>query len=284
MILMSNNQWKCDINHDAWRAIGEDCSSEGRVDGLVRAYTEILPDVIGLQEVSLRMADLMMEKMRTVELPDGSRARYEYISGGDTPIVYRRDKLVLIESGFFRYSEDVPGYEGSFNNQETKSYAYGVFKDRKYGKVFALMTTHLWWKSSDPSSSYYQPWSDEARAYQIMQASAKMDEVMAKYSCPGFLMGDFNAVMSSYALKAAEWAGWKEVHYLALGDSDSTRGHHPCGGDGYKRVDMGTFDQAIDHIMLKNGDGVKVNYFRRLTDEYFDKISDHYPLYVDVTL
>ena len=96
MLLMSNNQWKCDRNHDAWIAIGEDCSAEARVGGLVRSYLQVMPDVIGLQEVSIRMADLMMDKMDTVTLPDGTVARYEYISGGDTPIVYRRDKLLLI--------------------------------------------------------------------------------------------------------------------------------------------------------------------------------------------
>lgn len=284
MILMSNNQWKCDKNNDTWKAMGEDCSAEGRVDGLVRSYLDVMPDVIGLQEVSLHMADLMMEKMRLVELPDGTVAKYEYISGGDTPIVYRRDKLMLVESGFFRYSERVPGYEGSFNNGETKSYAYGVFKDRKDGKMFVLMSTHLWWKSSNPASTNYLEGSDEARAYQIMLASAKMDEMMDKYHCPGILMGDFNANMASPTLKAAQWAGWREVHDLAVGDCDHTRGHHPCGPGGYKRVDMGTFEQAIDHIMIKNGEGVTVNHFRRLTDEYFDKVSDHYPLYIDVTL
>ena len=60
MILMSNNQWKCDENNDIWRAMGEDCSAEARVKGLVRAYRRILPEVMGLQEVSGRMAALMM--------------------------------------------------------------------------------------------------------------------------------------------------------------------------------------------------------------------------------
>jgi endonuclease/exonuclease/phosphatase family metal-dependent hydrolase len=286
MILMSNNQWKCDKNHEAWIAIGDDCSSEGRVDGLVRSYLEVMPDVLGLQEVSLHMADLMMEKMRKVELPDGTVAKYEYVSGGDTPIVYRRDKLKLLESGFFRYTEAIPGYEGSFNNSETKSYAYGVFEDRVSGKRFALMSTHLWWKSSNPNSDpkYYLHGSDEARAYQIMQAASKMDEMMDKYHCPGIIMGDFNAKMDSPCLKAVQWAGWREVHDLAVGDCDQTRGHHPCGPGGYKRVEMGTFDQAIDHIVVKNPGELVVNHFRRITDEYFDRVSDHYPLYIDVTL
>lgn len=283
MILMSNNQWKCDYNNDTWRAMREDCSAEARVKGLVRAYKAVMPDVLGLQEVSLRMAALMMEAMDTITLPDGSAARYEYISGGDTPIVYRRDKLKLLESGFFRYDEAVPGLEGSFNNGETKSYCFGVFEDRTSGGRFALMSTHLWWKSSHPESPHYQAGSNEARAYQIRLACARMDEAMAKYACPGVLMGDFNASVNSLCLDAAREAGWLEVHDLApAGDRDETRGHHPCGPKGFERNDPGAFEQAIDHIMIKNAPRAKVKYFRRLTDEWFDRISDHYPLYIDV--
>ena len=184
MILMSNNQWYCENNTEAWIAMNDDCSPAGRVDGLVRSYLEEMPDVLGLQEVSPTMAVLMMDRMRKVELPDGTVATYEYISAGDTPIVYRRDKLKLLESGFFRYTEEVPGYEGSFNNSETKSYGYGVFEDRESKKRFALMSTHLWWKNSNPNCAvprHYQYGSDEARAYQIMQAASKMDEMMDKY-------------------------------------------------------------------------------------------------------
>jgi len=35
---------------------------------------------------------------------------------------------------------------------------------------------------------------------------------------------------------------------------------------------------------IKNGEGTTVNYFRRLTPEWFDKISDHYPLYIDFSI
>ena len=282
MLLLSNNQWKCDRNNDAWRSRGEDCSAEGRVGGLVRAYLEILPDVMGLQEVSVHMAELMMRSLDKVTLPDGTNAHYEYVSGGDTPIVYRQDKLKLLESGFFRYAEEIPGLVGSFNNGETKSYCFGVFEDRKDGKRFALMSTHLWWKSSHPESSAYQAGSDEARAYQIRQASAKMDEIMKKYNCPGILMGDLNASVDSLCLEAARADGWTEVHDLAVGACDETRGHHHCGGDGWSRGDAGTFSQAIDHILLKNGGNAVVSSFRRLTHEWFDPISDHYPLYIDI--
>lgn len=284
MILMSNNQWKCDSNKEAWIKMGEDCSAEGRVGGLVRAYTEIMPDVLGLQEVSEHMAGLMMQKLAHIDLGDGQVARYSYISGADTPIVYRSDKLKLLESGFFLYSEHIDGFEGSFNNHESKSYCFGVFEDRTTAKRFALLTTHLWWKSSRPGAKNYQANSNEARAFQIGLASARMDEIIAKYNCPCIMMGDFNASIDSLCLDRARAEGWTEVYDLCVGDRDETRGHHPCGSDGYARGDAGLFRQAIDHIMVKNGEGTTVNYFRRLTPEWFDKISDHYPLYIDLSL
>ena len=284
MILMSNNQWKCDDNAPAWAAIGEDCSAEARVPLLVRAYLEAAPDILGLQEVSVRQAEIMMEQMRRAALPDGTEAVYEYVSGGDTPIVYRSDRLTLLESAFFRYREAVPGYEGSFNNAGTKSCCWGVFEEKASGKRIALMTTHLWWKSGDPASSFYQPHSDEARRYQLMLAASKMDEVLAAYGCPGILLGDLNARIDSPCLKAAEEDGWIDVHGLSRGFTDETRGHHPCSPAGFRRDAGGTFAQAIDHILAKNLGTAAVESFHRLTPEYFDCASDHYPLYIKLSL
>lgn len=281
---MSNNQWKCDQNRPAWIAMGEDCSAEGRVGGLVRAYKEVLPDVIGLQEVSMHMEDLMMAQLRSFKLEDGSDVHYDLVTGGDTPILYRDDRLLLIASGFFRYNEHIPGYEGCFNNSGTKSYTYGVFQEIATGKRFALMTTHLWWKSSNPESSHYQAHSDVARAYQIKLAIDRMNGILEEYSCPGVIMGDFNAAMGSLCMDAVDEKGWVEAHCVTRGERDETRGHHPCGDSGYSRSEPGTFEQAIDHIIIQKGSPFLVHSYKRLTDEWFDKVSDHYPLYIDVTL
>ena len=283
MRLMSNNQWKCDGNCDAWRADGLDCSAPARVKGLLRAYEAILPDAMGLQEVSQLMAHLMMDRLGSLTLSDGTPVRYEYISGGDTPIVYRRDRLKLLESGFFLYDEAVPGLEGAFNNNESKSYAWAAFEDRRDGQRFAMMSTHLWWKSGRPESATFQAGSNVARAYQIRLASARMDDIMARYDCPGVLMGDLNASVHSLCLEAAFEEGWRDVHDLAVGERDETKGHHPCGPAGFSRGEPGTFDQAIDHILLKAPRGARVERFGRLSETWFDAISDHYPLYADIT-
>ena len=57
-----------------------------------------------------------------------------------------------------------------------------------------------------------------------------------------------------------------------------------CDAHGYSRGESGPFCRAIDHILIKNGEGTTVNFFRRLTHEWFDSFSDHYPLYIDLSL
>lgn len=277
---MSNNAWRMDENLPAWIEKGEDCSAEVRCIGLAQAYRQIDAWVMGLQEYSQKMIHLLIGHLNELAAPG---AEYELVSGSDTPIIFRHDKLKLLESGFFRYDEAVPGLEGSFNNSETKSYAFGVFEIRESGKRFAAMSTHLWWKSSHPESGFYQAHSNEARAYQISLAMTRMDEIMAKYGCPGFLMGDFNASVHSLCLETAFAGGWLETHDLTE-DRDETRGYHSCGPNGWARDDIWPYDQAIDHILMKNGDGIKILYFRRLTDPWFDRISDHYPLYIDAEM
>ena len=282
--LMSNNQWKCDANRPVWIANGEDCSAEARVDGLVRAYKQALPDVIGLQEVSMHMEDLMMARLRSFTTDGGEGVRYDLITGGDTPILYRCDRLLLIASGFFRYDESIPGYEGCFNNSGTKSYTYGVFQRLEDGKRFALMSTHLWWKSANPERPNYQPHSNIARACQINLAIRKMNEVLREFDCPGVIMGDFNAAMGSLCMNAVDEAGWTEAYYVTLGEREDSKGHHPCGDNGYSRTEPGRFEEAIDHIIVEKNSPIRVNAYKRITDAWFDPVSDHYPLYIDVEL
>ena len=61
--LMSNNIWNCDANKPAWEAMGEDCSAKARMPGIARVYAETKPDVIGLQEASHTMVDLLVHEL-----------------------------------------------------------------------------------------------------------------------------------------------------------------------------------------------------------------------------
>ena len=279
MILMSNNQWKCDTNK--WRDIGDDCSAEARVGGLVRAYKEVMPDVLGLQEVSEHMADLMMAELQCIDLGDGKTARYSHISGGDTPIVYRSDKLKLLESGFFLYSEQIDGFEGSFNNHESKSYCFGVFEDRETGKRFALMTTHLWWKSETAQAG-----SDEMRERQAAEIVAEADSLIAKYGVPVWVMGDFNTRTTSAAFRVFTSGGFKDAFDIATAYADDNSGYHTCTRQTFAReTQLRPYkSNAIDHILFKNPGATEGLTFNHIRPYFYIKLSDHYPLYADAKL
>ena len=178
--LMSHNQWKCDSNLPAWEEQGLDCSAEVRERGFVRVFRDTMPDVIGCQEVSAHMADLMIRYLREEGM------RYALLWGRDTPIVYRQDKFELIDSDFALYPKEFPGYEGEFNNGNTKSWCLAVFRVKENGKLFLFVSTHLWWKWKKPEDS-------EMRVRNARELLAKMDELQAKHNCPVVGGGDLNS-------------------------------------------------------------------------------------------
>ena len=237
-----------------------------------------------MQESSHLMARLIMQSLFEYATPQGERVHYKLITGGDTPIYYRDDKFFPIETGYFLYPEAVPGYEGSFNNKRTKSYAFGVFEELAAGKRLIVMSTHLWWKSGNPERFNYQPHSDLARVYQISLAIQKAEELISKYACPAFIMGDFNAGIDSACMNEVVRLGWAEAHDLYTGERDETKGHHFCNPDGFDRGEPGLYHDALDHIIVKNAPGAAIRCYKRLNDAWFDCISDHYPLYADVEI
>ncbi len=275
--IMSNNLWKHDKNSPAWEELGLSCSARTRAPGFVRVYSEIQPDIIGMQESSDVMLDYIMGGL----LEKG--IRYGVLWGKDTPILYRQDKFEVIDQDYFLYPEEFPGHEGVFNNGRTKSWCVGVFRNKQTGKVFAFMSTHIWWMSNNPESKSYHPFSDEAREYQISLALAKLKEISAKYSCPYILVGDFNAAWNSYALNHLINNGMFHTHEIATGYVDETRGTHRCGPSGYgDTYSEGGFKAAIDHILVS--EGIEVLNFVRHSPEYYLPISDHSPVYSDMII
>jgi hypothetical protein len=133
--IMTHNVWNRDENAPAWETRGEDCSAAARVGGLLRVYRELCPDVIGGQEVSPLMADLLKEGFQSEPV------NYTLIWGRFTPILYRADRLELIDSEFGTYPERLQGYDGSFNDVRSKSWNIGVFRVKDNGKCFIFATT-----------------------------------------------------------------------------------------------------------------------------------------------
>ena len=282
--LMTHNVWNCDVNFPNWEAKGEDCSAAARVGGLLRVYRDTLPDVIGGQEVSALMADLLKEGMQKEAVP------YTMIWGRYTPILFRADKLELIDSEFGTYPERLQGFEGSFNDSRSKAWNLAVFRVKASGSVFLFATTHLWWKASpvegEPfDKSKHQIGSDEAREAQIAILLDKILQYRTRYGCPAVLVGDMNTDYFSRAMCLVRERGFRHAHDIATEYAEEAVGYHFCFPKGYETVYYDKpFETAIDHIyVIGEREGV-VKRFERYSPAYYFPISDHSPAYIDVEM
>lgn len=276
--LMSHNQWKCDENLPAWRAAGLDCSPRTRVRGFVRVFRDTQPDVIGCQEVSADMADRLVRYSREEGL------RYALLWGRDTPILYRQDKLELVDSDFDLYPDSVPGLEGEFNNGKTKSWCLAVFRVKENGRLFIFVSTHLWWKSDDETSPNYQLGSGQARAYQLGLVIDRIDEFQRLYNCPAVIVGDFNTAYETPVIRHATERGFVHAHDVAVEFADETKGYHRCDANGYGDYQSGGFRSAIDHILVRDAEEGFVRRFERFSPDYYLPLSDHSPVYIDIVV
>jgi endonuclease/exonuclease/phosphatase family metal-dependent hydrolase len=276
---MSNNIWNCGSNKPWWEERGLDCSAENRIPGFIRVYNETAPDVIGLQECGPKMSEPLMLALQEHDVP------YAMLFGRYTSMLYRADKLELIDSEYRVFPETIDGFEGKFNDAKSKSYCLGVFRTKDEGKLFIFITTHLWWKSSDPQSAKYQPFSDEARLWQLQLLCGRLDALRQQYGCAALLAGDLNAVLCSPALQSALSQGWQHARFLASACDGESSGLHRCGADGYDAVlPQSSFSQSIDHILCKGmGEDSMLRYFRHMPQSALS-LSDHAAVCTDVLL
>lgn len=281
--LMTQNQWNYTKNAPAWEEKGLDCSAETRMRGHVRVLRELLPDVVGGQEVNKDMQWLLKLYAMEEGLP-----QYAQIFGNYTPILFRPDKLELLDTDYLLYPVTVEGYEGKFNDALSKSLNLGVFRNKESGRVFLFATTHLWWmQEKDPARAVsYRVGSDHVRTLQLKMAVKRIEEYRRKYGdCPAILVGDLN---TGYASEAVQYAvtegGYRHAHDVAVDYRDEGRGYHWCSPTGYGPWLEGRFEDAIDHILVKGLDGDAVRRFDRYTPEYYLTLSDHAPVYIDVEM
>lgn len=277
--LMTHNVWNRDENLPDWEAKGDNCSAAARIGGLVQVYLDTMPDIIGGQEVSCLMADLLKENCKAAGMD------YTLIWGRFTPILYKADKLELLDSAFGTYPETIEGYEGSFNDVKSKAWNLGVFREKATGKVFIFTTTHLWWKKEGACElgRYYQPHSDEARERQVAWMLENIQKYQEKYNCPVVLVGDLNTGYHSRAVEKILSAGYRHAKHIATDYAEESVGYHACTKWGYDPFySTEPFENAIDHIYLLNEPEGAVKRFDRYSPEYYLPISDHSPAYIDI--
>ena len=279
--LMTHNIWNNTENSPAWAAKGFDCSAEARTPSLLRVYRELCPDVIGGQEFSTRLAELLSQALAK---------NYAYIPCGYTPILYHKERLRLLEMDSYTYPEKIEGYAGIFNDASSKSYCIAVLESTEDQKRFIFASTHLWWMKSPtedmkpPYPGNYQIGSDEARVLQLQTLIKRLESYREKYGCPIFLVGDLNASYNSPAVQSAFTSGYRHAHDIATEHADHTVGYHYCFFDGFETEYYDKpFEWALDHILTLDAED-SVRRFERYNPDYYFPISDHSPAFVDIEL
>lgn len=275
--LMSQNQWNMWKNLPPWEEKGLDCSPEVRMKGHVQVFKELQPDIVGGQEVNDQMQLYLKLYCMEAGLP------YAQIWGNYTPLIYRSDKLELLDTEYLLYPRYVEGYEGHFNDVRSKSCSLGVFRVKEDGKIFIFATTHLW-----PATEEERPGSDAVRKIQIGMAIDLICKYQEKYgNCPVIFGGDMNTAYHTQAVQyALNERGFAHAHDVATEYAHPGQGYNSCGpaegpGDGWWD---GPFEASIDHILVKDLPKGSVKRFDRYTPDYYLLLSDHAPVFVDVEL
>ena len=274
--IMSTNVWRCAENKPWWIERGLDCSSASRAPGIVKAYSETLPDIIGTQECDVIFREHLPKEIAKAGL------NYTFVEAGFTSFIYNNDKLELVENEYVIYPESHPEHEGVFNNDNSKSFCLAVFRVKEDGKYIVFAGTHLWWMSGDEGHPSYRPHSHEAREYQMNMMIDHLEKFRQKYNCPAVAVGDINAKYDSLAIKAALTRGYRHAHDIAVEYADERNGWHYCFPDGYVEYEPTPFKEGIDHILVGGEPEGFVKRFERYTPDYYVSLSDHYPVFADV--
>lgn len=268
--LMSQNMWNNTPNIPFWEEKGLDCSSATRMKGHIKVLSELMPDVLGGQEVNMDMQLDFKINCISENLP------YTIIWGSMTPIIYRADKLELLDTEFFMYPKFVDGFEGEFNDFYSKNCNLAVFRCKEGGEVFIYVTTHLCYRKGAVN--------DVMRKMQIGMAIDLIEKYQNKYGkCPVFLMGDMN---TGYHTDAIQYAlndrGFSHAHDIATEFAYEGVGYNGCTWTKIGEWLDEPFPEAIDHILVRNYENVNVKRFDRYTPDYYIYLSDHAPLFADI--
>ncbi|MCR5693913.1 MAG: endonuclease/exonuclease/phosphatase family protein [Clostridia bacterium] len=225
------------------------------------------PDVLFLQEMhpNWHKSDLkpcLSALGYTESIPDlhGNDLNY-------TPVFYRKDRFLEIESEFVIY--------GGPNDYSSKSVSFSLLKDKASETVFGVSSTHMYFSQDEKG--------DSARISNTLELSA----LFAKYRNAKaiFCGGDFNCDVHSEPFRILNSSG---IRCCSLENCDKKhfiRTHHEnpvYDSQSYTYVPADPSiegnDFSIDHIVFKGN--AKILSYDVICNEKACMISDHCPVVV----
>ena len=260
---------------------------------LTEMYLEYLPDVIGLQECTSHSYNAGIIDMLSSE----------YAMTGDktdTPIFYRRSTVELLANGDCRFMASDSGIDyGNVRPNDSgrsKGVTWAIFKVKATGEIFAVGSTHLWWKHDSAAD-------ETARSLQMKRIVEVMTTAVNDFvqgtqlsaeSIPILVGGDYNTryVGDKHGptmLKSDAIGPFKNANDLAQSKNTKSTIHgyalynQETGIYDTPQKAGGTYDNALDHIMIANSSAVTVNRVCVIDELYSSLSTDHHPIFADIT-
>ena len=223
-----------------------------RYPSVVMMLQETSPDLVCIQEATeLQLkyfADFMSKyKWIGVGRDDGKKA------GEYTAFLYNSKELSAGKNGTFWLSETPDKASSGWGADHPCSAAWAIFKEKKSGKSFLAVNTHI-----DVEDSDYRKQALDL----IMQKIASLNTG----NLPVVLTGGFNMEDNDPNMEAVK-AGMQNAREVAF-NSDDVRTYH-----NYGKVSM-----KIDHIYFSGFSSCQE--FKTITARYNDRayVSDHNPI------
>ena len=277
--IMSHNVWYNKLGN-TWKGIGGDATNQARYKEMAKVYLAYLPDVIAFQELypSTNCSDFMLKEINNgggnYQYVDG--AREFFVARNHTPVIYNTDTLDLVESGSHVFTY---GSNNSGSNIGTKSYTWGCFREKATGYKFIVFSTHLWWMKETAKEG-----STQWRIDQMTEICKKANELIKEYACSCYVLGDFNCKTSATEFATMNRFKFADCHDIATEFASNSSGRYICNNTSFSyKPNAGTYKKnGIDHIMVKNLKKARVLSYNYALHNFYGKLSDHAPVYIDI--
>lgn len=223
---------------------------EPRAKVFAQMLNNYLPDVVALQEVCRDWHKYLPSQIEdTYELVDTKKSDY-------TTMIYNKKALKMIDSGVLRYSKE--------SNKNCRFVVWGVFERIETGEKFAVTSTHFDLGMEEKKV--------EMRNTQIQELSELVEKLKTDYDVPVFACGDYNCF--EYDKENGAESYQKFIDVSTMRDAKFVDGI-------IKNIGTATTfeEESWDHIFIT--DNVIINSFNILATDYYEVMSDHFPIYVD---
>ncbi len=233
-------------------------------------HLEYLPDVIGTQETSPHtsayISFMLANGYAKVDVKANNSNNHNY-----TPLLYLKDKFEVIDKGYHLFDDGA--------GDKSKSVTWAVFKDKATGDIFAVGSTHFYWKSDELGQS--------ARLKDAQQISQLAKNITAKHDCAFVIGGDFNCRINSDPFYILNNEGYKNLQQLSPDTMNLTTHHSYSEFDDELGlyytpvVPTNPYEKAIDHALVYNESKLVPKRFRVILHDYSFLSSDHCPVMVE---